>query len=769
MLSSVAMLTLSSVSTGTTPASAAGGFLTTVLAIEADAGQHSSLALDADSNPVIAYQGMPDQVLKVAVCSDRSCARTPTDTVVDGTHGVGGYASLELNSSGFPVIAYSAGFPSHLKLATCHDTTCTLPPTFVTLDADHGTGPYASLELDSNDAPVVSYFHDGAKAVKLARCIDAECTAPAITTVDAADQVGTYTSLALKGADIPVISYVNFDTSIPAVKVAVCTVETCATVAPIATVATPATLVDSTSLALNGELPVISYATSDGVRLVACADATCTAGTTDTLVESNDSSYTSLALSDDGFPVISYFKRPGTTLMVAICGDETCGTTAVPARALITVDTSVTGRWSSLALDASGNPVIASYSDGDALLHLGYIPTTTIDVYAGAAASVPPTPDRPPDARGATPTAAAAKLGWPTDMVFDADGNLYFTDRANHTVRKVAAGGGPVSTVAGTPGVRCPDPTATPACGDGGDATAGLLRSPWGIAVDDLVPPNIYIGDYGDHRVRKIAADTNVITTIAGTGVAGYDEDDVPATEAMLNFPSGLALGANGAVMVADRGNHRIRKIDGGTISTHLGTGIAGPSAAICSTQGSTTCTLDQPTDIEAWSSPTTPSEPIDTFFIADRGNDTVLAAVPDESDGIRAHRIGSGVAGFHGGDFTTAQFDQPLSLAYDAPNSLLYIADSHNQAVRRFSMISGRTVTLAGNGTGKLGTGGYVAPDNAGGDALRTALNFPIGIAFLPSGTGAPGSLYVSAVYENQIRRLALGPNPPPPPPPPG
>jgi hypothetical protein len=765
MLASFAMLTLSWTGTGTAPAAAEGGFLTTVLAVEADAGQHSSLALNADGNPVIAYMGIPQEVLKVAVCSDRSCARAPTDTVVDATHGVGAYASLELNASGFPVIAYSAGFPSHLKLAICKDTTCTLPPTFVTLDADNNSGAYASLELDSNDAPVVSYFHDGAKAVKLARCIDAACTAPAITTVDAADQVGTFTSLALKGADIPVISYVNFDTSLPAVKVAVCTISNCATGTTVTTVATPTMLVDSTSLALNGELPVVSYATSDGVRLVACADATCSIGTTDTLVESNDSSSTSLALSDDGFPVISYFKRPGTTLMVAVCDDETCGTTVEPARALITVDPSNTGRWSSLALDDSGNPVIASYSDGDAFLHLGYIPTTAIDVYAGAAAAVPPSPDRPPDARDATPTAAAAKLGWPTNMVFDADGNLYFTDRANHTVRKVAAGGGAVSTVAGTPGVPCPDPTATPACGDGGDATAGLLRSPWGIAIDDATQ-DLYISDYGDHRVRKITAGTDLITTIAGTGTAGYNEDGIPATDAQLNFPSGLTVDAAGAVLVADRGNHRIRKIDTdtGLISTFLGTGVAGPSAAECSTLGTIVCTLDQPTDIEPFSPPGIPSEPLDNaFFIADRGNDTVLATTDGGESGITANRIGTGVAGFEGGDFETAEFDQPLSLAYDAPVGLLYIADSHNHAVRRLSMADYRTTTVAGNGTGKLGAGDYVPPGNAGGDALRTAVNFPIGVALLPSGTSAPGRLYVSAVYEHQIRRLTLGSPPPP------
>jgi hypothetical protein len=179
---------------------------------------------------------------------------------------------------------------------------------------------------------------------------------------------------------------------------------------------------------------------------------------------------------------------------------------------------------------------------------------------------------------------------------------------------------------------------------------------------------------------------------------------------------------------------------------------------------GSTECMLDQPTDIEVRGSPAIPSELSDTdFFIADRGNDAVLGTFDGGSDGIAVSRIGTGIAGNDDGDPMTVQFDQPLGLAYDALHGLLYIADSHNLTVRRFSMVDYRTTTVAGNGTGKLGTGSYVPPDNGSGDALRTALNFPIGLAFLPSGDQTQGSLYVSAVYENQIRKLAIVPPLPP------
>jgi uncharacterized protein (TIGR03437 family) len=106
--------------------------------------------------------------------------------------------------------------------------------------------------------------------------------------------------------------------------------------------------------------------------------------------------------------------------------------------------------------------------------------------------------------------------------------------------------------------------------GDGGLATAAQFSTIQGIAVDKA--GNLYIADTGNHRVRKVAA--GVVTTIAGTGVAGYSGDNGPAVNAQLNFPYGLAVDASGNVFIADYGNDRVRMIaPSGTIATIVGTG----------------------------------------------------------------------------------------------------------------------------------------------------------------------------------------------------
>lgn len=105
--------------------------------------------------------------------------------------------------------------------------------------------------------------------------------------------------------------------------------------------------------------------------------------------------------------------------------------------------------------------------------------------------------------------------------------------------------------------------------GDGNAATSAQLSSPSGSASDGS--GNIYVADKGNHRVRKIAI-TGVISTLAGTGVAGFSGDGGAATSAQLGSPAGLALDALGNVYVADDGNNRIRKITPtGVISTMAG------------------------------------------------------------------------------------------------------------------------------------------------------------------------------------------------------
>jgi hypothetical protein len=126
--------------------------------------------------------------------------------------------------------------------------------------------------------------------------------------------------------------------------------------------------------------------------------------------------------------------------------------------------------------------------------------------------------------------ATSAQLNYPYGMGPDSSGTLYIADHNNQRVRKVTADG-VITTAAGT--------GTAGYSGDNGPATSAQLNNPMGVEVD---PAGIlYIADYNNHRVRKVTAD-GMITTVAGTGTAGYSGDNGPATSAQLNFPNGLAI-----------------------------------------------------------------------------------------------------------------------------------------------------------------------------------------------------------------------------------
>ncbi|MGE0871483.1 MAG: hypothetical protein AB7P03_23185 [Kofleriaceae bacterium] len=161
--------------------------------------------------------------------------------------------------------------------------------------------------------------------------------------------------------------------------------------------------------------------------------------------------------------------------------------------------------------------------------------------------------------------AISAQLAYPHGVAIDAVGNLYVADTLNHRVRKIATNG-VITTVAGS--------GAPGSAGDQGPAIAAQLVSPYGVAADGS--GNLYICDRDAHRIRRVDPD-GVIATIAGTGTSGFGGDNGPATAAELALPTGVATGAGGILYIADRGNHRIRRIDaGGTITTLVGTGTPG-------------------------------------------------------------------------------------------------------------------------------------------------------------------------------------------------
>jgi len=163
--------------------------------------------------------------------------------------------------------------------------------------------------------------------------------------------------------------------------------------------------------------------------------------------------------------------------------------------------------------------------------------------------------------------ATEANLFMPTGAAIDACGNLYVADNYRHRVRKMDADG-IITTIAGNGDGGY--------SGDGGLATEAQFYYPSGIAVDTL--GNLYIADSGNYRVRKVDAN-GIISTLAGNGIEGYGGDGGPATQARLDYPSDVAVDALGNVYIADSYNNRIRKVDmNGIISTFAGSGIAGYS-----------------------------------------------------------------------------------------------------------------------------------------------------------------------------------------------
>ncbi|HVU25414.1 MAG TPA: immunoglobulin domain-containing protein [Opitutus sp.] len=315
-------------------------------------------------------------------------------------------------------------------------------------------------------------------------------------------------------------------------------------------------------------------------------------------------------------------------------------------------------------------------------------------------------------ASGATDGAgASARFSNPRGVAVDGAGNVYVADSGNNTIRKITSGG-VVTTLAGLAG------NAGAADGTGASAR---FDAPDSVAVDSA--GNIYVADYNNCTIRKITS-AGVVTTLAGTAINTGSTDGV-GSDARFDLPEGVAAG-DGAVYVADTGNHTIRKItSGGAVSTLAGS----PGDAGASDGTGPAARFDAPGGLAV-------SAPGDVY-VADTGNDTIRRIT---SAGVVTTFAGAaGLAGSADGSGAAARFNAPMGIAM-GPDGILYVADTGNHTIRKITS-GGVVSTLAG-----------LAGNSGSADGAGTAARFNGPQAVAVDGAG---NVYVADTRNNVIRKI--------------
>jgi uncharacterized protein (TIGR03437 family) len=305
--------------------------------------------------------------------------------------------------------------------------------------------------------------------------------------------------------------------------------------------------------------------------------------------------------------------------------------------------------------------------------------------------------------RGDNGPALAARLNRPQGIVVDSRGQIYFSDTGNHRIRRINADG-VITSVAGLgePGYR----------GDGGPAASALIHTPTYLAIDSF--DNVYFSDSGNHRVRVLTPG-GVIQSVAGTGRNEFSADGLLASQTSLSQPQGLALDRAGRLYIAERGQHRIRRIEAsGRVITVAGNSIRGAAG---DGMEAIAASLNQPTAIALDSQ--------GNLFIADTGNQCVRAV---ESASGRIRTLVRDLAGVEG--------------LVSTPNGMLYFSETLRHRIQSLSLNKELAVIA-----GRTNENGFNVD---AGPALSVTLNEPAGLALAPD-----GSLLVADRLNDRLRRI--------------
>jgi streptogramin lyase len=317
--------------------------------------------------------------------------------------------------------------------------------------------------------------------------------------------------------------------------------------------------------------------------------------------------------------------------------------------------------------------------------------------------------------------AVEAQVNNPYGLTVGPDGGLFFCEIGNHRIRRVDLKTKRISTVAGS--------GKKGYSGDGGPALNADLNEPYEVRFDGA--GNMFFAEMQNHVVRRVDVSTHLISTVAGTGVAGFSGDGGPASRAMLRQPHSIAFDRQGRLLICDIGNLRIRRVDLKTsmIETWAGTGEKKPTPDGAEIAGTP---LNGPRAITA--------DPEGNLYLALREGNAVFKI--DTQAGRIYHLAGTGETGYSGdgGPAKAAKLSGPKGIAW-SPDGSLYIADTESHTIRRIDLKSGVITTVVG--TGQRGDG----PD---GDARHCRLARPHGIF-----VSADGKVYISDSESHRVRTL--------------
>jgi sugar lactone lactonase YvrE len=341
------------------------------------------------------------------------------------------------------------------------------------------------------------------------------------------------------------------------------------------------------------------------------------------------------------------------------------------------------------------------------------------------------------------PGFSATELNWPMGIRIGPDGALYFSDRGNCVIRRLDIKTRAITIVAGT--------GKEGYSGDGGLATAAELGRAREIAFDRT--GNLYISDVSHNVIRRVDAKTKIITTIAGTGKAGYSGDGGPALKAEFHTLSSIVFAKDGTLLIGDTGNNRIRRMDlkTGIVDTFAGNGTNETTPDGATIRGTA---LNSPRTLVVSSAGDVFVALSTSIYKLDLHANRIVH-IAGKGGEEQAERDGPGeVLPPATGDAKLLTLSSPKGMAFSPDGTHLYIADTEANRLLRVNLKTNAAETVAGTGErgdDRSGKGHSPGVANSGdGPTLKCKLSRPHALV-----VGKNNVIYFTDSFANRIRLI--------------